>query len=540
MDASPTHNSDRRVPLGMDSFGPEDQQHFGRNIRLAMACIEGDVQPINAKAIPTDEAALRQRLRSLTQEMSSSQADLLELLTRFDEIEGWKSSGARHWAAWMNTEIGIGLKLSWEYLRVGRCLRSLPTTRALFWAGKLTWSKVRLLVGVANLDNEKILCHAALDASVSELARICNEYKWNEDNKEDGDKKRAIEQWKSRSLLWGETSNGSTCIRLTLPPEIARAFLKCVEHSLNQLGESESEDSISQRRADAAVLMAESSLQAAGREFATADRYQVIVSVEAEELQTSNNDRTPSKKSTPSKRPTVTGAGAIAHETARRIACDCSVTTNTIANGEPTDIGRKSRIWPAAMARAIKDRDQHCQFYGCTQTRHLQVHHIDHWADGGSTRVENGVSVCASCHQKLHEGGYRIQRVDNDEQRLNEQFEQQQNADDKTMFDFEADLRNDRESFDKIRKLSPTRYRFRVIDAEGRDIRHRFTVKANTSYPEADTESETSNNFKQSTRVDCAEPAPGGYGFKKSADTKHTPWFTTEQSAVYHVSTHYR
>jgi hypothetical protein len=39
-----------------------------------------------------------------------------------------------------------------------------------------------------------------------------------------------------------------------------------------------------QRRADAAVLMAETSLQCAGRDIATSDRYQVIVTVDASEL----------------------------------------------------------------------------------------------------------------------------------------------------------------------------------------------------------------------------------------------------------------
>ena len=71
---------------------------------------------------------------------------------------------------------------------------------------------------------------------------------------------------------------------------------------------------------------------------------------------------------------------------------------NTKVNGEPIDIGLKSRLWPTAMARAIKDRDHHCQFYDCTQTQNLQIHHINHWADGGTTSVSNGVCLCQGCH----------------------------------------------------------------------------------------------------------------------------------------------
>jgi Tfp pilus assembly protein PilO len=47
--------------------------------------------------------------------------------------------------------------------------------------------------------------------------------------------------------------------------------------------------------------------------------------------------------------------------------------------------------------------------------------------------------------------------VDGHEQRLNEQFEQQQQADDLSLLDYEKELRNDRESFRQVRRLLPTR-----------------------------------------------------------------------------------
>jgi hypothetical protein len=110
--------------------------------------------------------------------------------------------------------------------------------------------------------------------------------------------------------------------------------------------------------------MAETSLQAAGTDVATADRYQVIVSVDATELAVSGKAACAEASSinmafgnmaaatapaadesgTPSRRATVNGAGPIARETARRIACDCSITTHITSNGKPTDIGRKSRL----------------------------------------------------------------------------------------------------------------------------------------------------------------------------------------------------
>ena len=532
-------NSDDRIPLGMGSFAQQEREQFGQNIRLAMECIEGTSEPVEGMAIPLDEASIRQRLKALSQEITSHHADLLELLVRFDDLQGWKTSGARHCAAWMNLEIGVGMQSGWEYLRVGRKLRTLPTLRALFRAGKLSWSKVRLISRVADADNERTLCHAALDASVSGVKRLCDGYRWQEDSNGDAENDRALQQWNARSLTWDETSNSSTRIQLILPPDLAQAFLNSVEHSLSQLdntreqlGETKEQlgDTISssmpQRRADAAVLMAETSLQSAGREIATADRYQVIVSVDASELSTADTTVTADWDiSTPSKRANVKGAGPIARETARRIACDCSLSIMGTANGEPVDIGRKSRIWPSAMARAIRERDQHCVWPGCTQTQHLHIHHIRHWADGGATSVQNAASLCSAHHTLVHEGGYTIQRVEGNDQRLHEQFVQQQHAADISQFEVEKELRNDKESFNTVRTLSPECYRFRVVDAQGQDIHNRSDAGINK---DADRSTFGLDDY---TRVYCGEPVPEYYYDR--VRERHAPSYTSEAPAYY-------
>jgi len=158
-----TANKKNRAPLGMNSFSAQEQKQFGQNIRLAMACIEGTPAPSNSKAMPSDTDAIRHRLITINQDITSNQADMLELLVRFDERQGWQACGAKSCAAWMNLEMGISYKTSWDYLRIGRYLRKLPTTSTLFKVGKLSWSKVRLIACVANADNEKTLCHAAME-----------------------------------------------------------------------------------------------------------------------------------------------------------------------------------------------------------------------------------------------------------------------------------------------------------------------------------------------------------------------------------------
>ncbi|MCY4484228.1 MAG: HNH endonuclease signature motif containing protein, partial [Spirochaetaceae bacterium] len=44
---------------------------------------------------------------------------------------------------------------------------------------------------------------------------------------------------------------------------------------------------------------------------------------------------------------------------------------------------------------------------GC-ESRRCDAHHVEHWADGGATRLQNLVLACRFHHRALHEGGFRV------------------------------------------------------------------------------------------------------------------------------------
>ena len=71
------------------------------------------------------------------------------------------------------------------------------------------------------------------------------------------------------------------------------------------------------------------------------------------------------------------------------------------------DVGRKTRTVPSAIRRALSARDAHCRFPGCTG-RHTDAHHIEHWADGGATRLDNLVLLCRRHHRAVHEEGWTV------------------------------------------------------------------------------------------------------------------------------------
>lgn len=81
MDDSNKPNTNKkapRKPLGMSSFGNKEPVQFGHNLQLAMACIEAPPEPAQGKAIPDNQASIRQRLKSLSQDMNSQQIEYRE------------------------------------------------------------------------------------------------------------------------------------------------------------------------------------------------------------------------------------------------------------------------------------------------------------------------------------------------------------------------------------------------------------------------------------------------------------------------------
>ena len=95
----------------------------------------------------------------------------------------------------------------------------------------------------------------------------------------------------------------------------------------------------------------------------------------------------------------------VSAETARRVACEAAtVTMRHGPGGEILDVGRRTRTVPPALRRALAARDGQCRFPGCGNRR-CDSHHVQHWADGGRTALDNLVLLCRppcqSCKQLI-------------------------------------------------------------------------------------------------------------------------------------------
>ena len=79
----------------------------------------------------------------------------------------------------------------------------------------------------------------------------------------------------------------------------------------------------------------------------------------------------------------------------------------TDEQGRIRDVGHRTRTVPSALRRALEARDRGCRYPGCGSRFH-EVHHIQHWADGGEHSARNTVLLCGRHHRLVHEGRGRV------------------------------------------------------------------------------------------------------------------------------------
>jgi hypothetical protein len=75
----------------------------------------------------------------------------------------------------------------------------------------------------------------------------------------------------------------------------------------------------------------------------------------------------------------------------------------------PMDVGRASRLATTGQIKALRVRDGGCVHPDCSRTAtYCDAHHVQHWADGGPTSLDNLVLLCRHHHRTLHHGMWSL------------------------------------------------------------------------------------------------------------------------------------
>ncbi len=100
-------------------------------------------------------------------------------------------------------------------------------------------------------------------------------------------------------------------------------------------------------------------------------------------------------------------------ETVRRIACEAGILP-IVLNGDsqPLDVGRERRLATRAQRMALRAQYPTCAMDDDCDVPFDQcdIHHVDHWKDGGRTDYNRMCPGCAKHHHLVHEGGWTLTR----------------------------------------------------------------------------------------------------------------------------------
>jgi len=340
---------------------------------------------------------------------------LLVLIREFDEREGWGGPGMKSCAHWLNWKCGIGLGAAREKVRVAHALSDLPKISDGFRQGIVSFSKVRAMTRVATAENEEYLMTIARHGTASHVEQLVRQFRKVKriEALEHENQRHAM-----RELNWFVDDDGSYVFQARLTPEQGERVVKALEAACDE-NDSESKnvpaetsdepavdrvsDPVAARRADALERLADAFLGQSGSAASSAgtggDRCTINLHTTADTL-TADGQTAESE---------LESGARVSAETSRRLACDCGVVHwHDDEDGKALNVGRKTRSIPPAIRRALQRRDQGCRFPGCTAHKYVDAHHVQHWADGGETKMDNLVLLCRHHHRLVHEGGYGV------------------------------------------------------------------------------------------------------------------------------------
>jgi len=363
---------------------------------------------------------LGDEIAELSAHLEAATARLLDLIREFDARGGW-NTGFSSCAAWLSWRVGLDLGAARERVRVARALSTLPRLAQALARGELSYAKVRALTRVATPETEERLLAVGRAGTACHVERIVRG--WRRVDRIAEVRETALRH-NSRALRVYQDEDGMVVVRGRLAPEAGAVLLQALTAAREALYRQrrqtfdnvndvsaetppieQQQPPLEQQQADALTLLAESALRHGIDPGTPGERYQIVVHVDAPVLADAN---------APGQSVLEDGA-RVSAETSQRLACDASrVVMQHGRDGRVVEVAARTRTIPAALRRALHQRDRGCRFPGCV-VRFGQGHHIRHWAQGGPTTLSNLALLCRRHHRAVHEEGYKVERLSDGE-----------------------------------------------------------------------------------------------------------------------------
>lgn len=352
----------------------------------------------------------------LSGRLSVGTYELLVLVGELDNRGTWANHGALSCAAWLADTCEIETSTARTQVRVARAMRTYVSLDHALRDGDVSYAKARVLVAYLTEDNIAELLKIAGHTSAGRLGAAVAA--WSQRN-DDADTIRH-RQHEARSMSWRTEPDGMVVITARLPPQTAGGLCAAID-TLIARNHAPAGASLAQQRADTLtqIVTGQNWTRSATRNSAnwTGTTGSPGSATSGPADTTGTTDPTGSATSTatdatdlPAGRVVVT-AEVVIHVNSDGNALedgtplsDHAVATLLPeafvslllhdAERQPIDASPRRRFPTRRQRRVIDQIDHECRQDGCHATDFLQHDHIQPYAQGGPTQLDNLQRLC--------------------------------------------------------------------------------------------------------------------------------------------------
>ncbi len=358
-----------------------------------------------------DDDTLSELLREASAEVNRAQVRRLAIAAEWDRRQAWANDGAYNGRCWLTANCGLSRREASSVLHTAEVVASAPVVAAAVQEGVVPVAKAEVLAAVvtvrtaqAFVRDQELLVEAVGRLGVDETRKLARW--WQRTADVDG----AEPGERPLGLRWSVAGDGTTHLTGVLGVEggaIVRSMLEAISDQLwraeREPGQVEARPVNRNERLRAEALVEMARRVGAADPGRTGARPLLTVVVDLDTLE--------GRAGRPAE---VDGGGLVTAEAARRLACDADVSRLLVGpDGAMLELGRTTRTASADQWRALRIRDGGCSWPGCERPPGwCQAHHIVWWQDGGATDLENLTLLCSHHHHRVHDGGWRVERLD--------------------------------------------------------------------------------------------------------------------------------
>lgn len=329
-----------------------------------------------------DWSTASRKVGVLSGQVAQLHAEMIQVAARVIEDEAWAGPGIRSVEHFLEITAGLDRHTVSKIVKVSRRTAELPELMQSLREGRVTLDQAAVVAQHAPGSHSADAAVFAEHATVAQLRRSLSG--WFHDTSRTG----TPETQRCEPTVQVSVSDDRFRLSFVTGDLVAGAL---VEQAIREAKDALfTEGNCEATLADGLVEVANRSLSALS-EPSRNKRYQVLV-----HLDTAGQSW-------------LHKSGALPQHLVDRYTCEGQLIPVWQTEGKPVAVGRAQRIVPDRARRLIEDRDKGCRFPGCHSAGYLEVHHKDHWRDGGVTDPSNLLCLCSFHHDEHHRGTYTIE-----------------------------------------------------------------------------------------------------------------------------------